>query len=128
MPPQPTNEKREPGAPRKAPEQILSRAYPVAQWVLERAARFRKSYRFTLGERVSLNALELLELITEALYTRSKVTLLSKADGHLTRLRILLRLALDSECLSIRQHEFITTQLDEVGRMLGGWIVQQRER
>ena len=67
-------------------------------------------------------------LITEALYTRSKLTLLSKADRRLTRLRILLRLAMDTTCLSVRQHEFITKELDEVGRMLGGWIRQQRKR
>ena len=98
------------------------------QWILERTARFPKAHRFTLGERLSLNALEILELITEALYTRSKLTLLSKADRRLTRLRILLRLAMDTTCLSVRQHEFITKELDEVGRMLGGWIRQQRKR
>ena len=112
----------------KAPEQILTHAYPVVQWIVERSARFPKAHRFTLGERLCLNALEVLELITEALYTRSKLTLLSKADRHLTRLRILLRLAMDTTCLSVRQHEFITKELDEVGRMLGGWMKQQRKR
>jgi len=112
----------------RAPEQILTRAYPMVQWILERVARFPKTYRFSLGERLSLNSLEVLELITEALYTRSKLNLLTKADRHLTRLRILLRLAMDTKCLTARQHEFVTKEVDEVGRMLGGWIKQQRKR
>ena len=105
---------------------LFSHLYPLTAWILERVASFPKPARFTIGERISLEALQLLEGIAEAQYVSEKLRLLERADRHLIRLRILLRLARDVRCLSPRQHEHVTEKLAEAGRMLGGWIAYER--
>jgi len=40
----------------------------------------------------------------------------------LDKLRILIRLSKDFKFISIRQYEFVSGEINEVGKMLGGWI------
>jgi len=107
---------------------IFTKCYAMVSWIVQRMASFPKDKRATLGERLGINSLKLLENITDALFTRSKLGLLNKADRRLGRVRILLRLARELKCLTPRQHEHVIKQVDEVGRMLGGWIQQQRKK
>ena len=38
------------------------------------------------------------------------------------KLCILIRLASDLRCMDVRRYEFAARALDEIGRMVGGWI------
>ncbi len=107
---------------------IFTQCYSLVAWILARTTSFPRHLRSTLGERLAVNSIELLERITEALFVRSKSTILSHADSHLRRVRILLRLARELGCLTPKQHSFAVKQADEVGRMLGGWMRQQQRR
>jgi hypothetical protein len=60
-------------------------------------------------------------LLVEAAYRRDKRETLRTAGLRTNALRFLLRLANDLKLLPPSAYGFATEQLDEVGRMVGGW-------
>jgi len=54
--------------------------------------------------------------------SRAKTVYLKKASVQLDVLRILIRLSKDMHFISIRQYEFAAQKINEIGKMLGGWI------
>ena len=101
----------------------------LVQWertlgdLLDRTHRFPKVARFTFTSRVDNLALDILEQLISARYasmSRRKI-LLSEADDSLARLRVLLRICHSRQYLDTVGFEYISRNLDETGKMLGGW-------
>jgi hypothetical protein len=107
---------------------VLSKTYDLILWLLNQIPKFPRSHRFVLGDRMENVALEMLELLIEAAYTRDKVALLKRTNLQLEKLRYLILISKDLKFLSIRQYEFVSKQIDEIGRMVGGWLRQQEGR
>jgi hypothetical protein len=100
---------------------VVQRAYDLALWIVRKVAAFPRSHRFTLGDRLILRSLDVLEDLVQAAYARDKELLLEQAVRNINSLRFLLRMALDLELISRDSHEFCSTGLEEIGRMTGGW-------
>ena len=107
---------------------VISRVYDLTLWLLNCISKFPRSHRFVLGDRIETVALEVLELLIEAAYTRNKVALLKRAGIQLEKLRYLIRMSKDLRFLSVRQYAHVSEQIDEVGRMVGGWLRQQERQ
>ena len=86
-------------------------------------ADFPKIYRYNLGGRVENCFLSLLEniFITVYLSHDRKIAQLSLAILKLDSLKFFLQLAWENKCLSSVKYSDLSEQLDEIGRMLGGW-------
>lgn len=95
--------------------------------VLDRTIGFPKTVRFTFAQRIDNLALDVLEDIVEARYATKARTqvFLQSANGKLARLRALLRLAHARRFLDSTSFAHLSRELDESGRMLGGWLRQQ---
>lgn len=103
--------------------------FDLLVWLLPKAERFPKAYRFTLTQRLMNAALDLQDALTEAETSRGQVRrrALLAADRHLGRVRIYLRLAHHWQWLNSGQYEHVSRMLLEIGRLLGGWLrVEQR--
>ena len=107
---------------------VIARHYDLILWLLRQIPKFPRSHRFVLGDRIENLALEILELLIEAAYTRNKSAQLRRAGIQLEKMRYLIRMSKDLELLSIRQYQFVAEQIDEVGRMVGGWLRHQESR
>jgi len=94
-------------------------------WLLAKTGGFPKSARFTFANRIDNLALDVLEDIIEARYTREKVAILQRANLRLEKIRVLIRLCHRRRYLAHAGYEHAARQIDEAGRMLGGWIKQQ---
>ncbi len=81
------------------------------------AAALRRAGKFTLGDRITNGALDVLEDLIAARYTRERAEILRR-----TNLRILLRLSGDFGILGGKSVEHSAKLLDEVGRLVGGWL------
>jgi hypothetical protein len=104
---------------------LFTRFYDATKWLFDRVEGYPTVQRFTLGDRTLNLALDVLECIVRAQYVKEKRRLLRRASDAMQPLRILVRLAMEKKSLSFGQYEKIVTDLDECGRMLGGWIAQQ---
>jgi len=100
---------------------VVSKAYDFVLWLLPKVETFARSYRFTVGERLSSGGLDLLLLLVEAAYATAKEDLLHEANRRVNGIRYLLRLAKDLRLLSVDSYGFAADRLDEIGRMVGGW-------
>lgn len=94
-------------------------------WLLDTTEKLPKKVRFTLASRIDSLALDVLEDLVEARYTRRKGEILRRANLRLEKLRVLLRLCHGRRLVAHAAYEHAARQIDEVGRMLGGWLKQQ---
>lgn len=121
--------RRNPPRPRSTqPPVVLVKWYDTAKWLLERVDSFPKNQRFIFGTRIAEDALDILELLVEAAYSRDKARLLEDANRKLETLRWLLRMATDRKVLTGKQYQYVCEHVDEAGRMVGGWLKQQQRR
>ena len=91
-------------------------------WLLPKTGKFPRAVRFTFQQRIDNTALGVLEAILAARYRRNRLDLLNEVSLGIDKLRVLLRIAHQLGHLDHRGYEFAARQLDEAGRMAGGWI------
>ena len=95
------------------------------EWLLPVTEKFPKRIRFTFCDRINNLALDIIEDLVEARYTADRQACLRRANLRLEKLRVLLRLCHSLRYLDYRRYEFAMREINETGRMLGGWIKQQ---
>lgn len=107
---------------------ILPMVYDSILWMAPKIVNYPKKYKFSIGDRIINTQLELIDQIIDAKYATSgkKKHFLRKANLLLEKLRYLIRLSKDLHCLSLKAYEFISKQLNEIGKMVGGWENQQK--
>lgn len=101
---------------------IFVKAYDLLQYLHKEIAKFPKSEKPALGRRIYDSLLQILEFIITANEETIKGPYLKKASVELEKLRIFIRLANDFHLISIKTYGIICKRIDEIGRMLGGWI------
>ena len=101
---------------------LFSRWMETTRWLLQITEKFPKHRRWTLTRRIDDLALDVLEGIAQASYVKDKQALLRSCNLKLTRLRILLRLSHELGHMARQHYLRSAEELDECGRMLGGWL------
>ena len=96
--------------------------YRFLIWLMPTIEKFPRSHKFTLGDRIENAALDVLEALIEATYTKDRLQHLRQANLGIEKLRFLLRLAADLRLLDRRRYEYAARALDETGRLIGGWM------
>ncbi|MFN0175797.1 MAG: diversity-generating retroelement protein Avd [Saprospiraceae bacterium] len=105
-------------------ETIAAKAYDLLKYSLPMLEGLPRSQKFTLGDRIQNHLSDLLEMLLEAYYlpAAEKRPLLLRANIRLEMLRYFYRLGFDrGHYNSLRYKEF-AERIDEIGRMVGGWI------
>ena len=105
--------------------QAVPKLYDVIMWLMSRVEKFPRSQKFTLGDRIVNTSLDILDILIEATYTRKRLPLLQQANVQLEKLRYLIRLCHDFKLLSAKQYAYISNEINEVGKLVGGWIRSQ---
>lgn len=96
--------------------------YKTYTWILETMERMPRSIKFTLADRIIVISTVLLELIIETIYTKDKIELLIKMNLLYEKLRIFFRILSEQRHISLKQYAYISEQINECGKMTGGWI------
>jgi len=83
-----------------------------------------KKDKYSLGTKAERCTLDLLELVLEAgnVTSDDKKNLLNKASTKTDVLKLLIRLTYDLKAIDQKKYLKLEEQLQEVGRMIGGWI------
>jgi hypothetical protein len=101
---------------------VITKTYDLILWSCHHTSRFPRNHRFVLGERIECNLYDLLETLIKARYTRQRQALLEQANLTLEVLRFQMRLAKDLQCLKVTSYGFVAKAIDEIGRLVGGWL------
>ena len=99
----------------------LEAHYSFILWLVPAVERVPRNRKFLLGDRIQAAALDVLERLIEATYTRRRTAHLAGANLGLEKLRFLFRLAHDLRAIDRRRYEFAARSLDETGRRVGAW-------
>jgi hypothetical protein len=97
----------------------LERAYQFLAWLVPTLDKFPRRQKFLLGDRIESTVLGGL---VEATYTRNRSRLLESVNLKLDKLRLLFRLSAELQLLDQRRYEHASRGIDEIGRLVGGWI------
>lgn len=91
---------------------------------------FPKTSRYSLGAKIDSLFIEMLELIFIACYTKrgQKLSHIENAIIKLDLLKFFLRISWEIKALDNKKYTVLSEQLDEIGRMIGGWAKQLREK
>ncbi len=103
---------------------ILKKSYDLYKLFHEYRTVIPKQDRYTVYERSENAILDALECFLEAGYSKSslKLVVLEKASVKLNTLRFFVRLMKDTRSLDAKKYLALQILIDEIGRMLGGWI------
>ena len=105
---------------------IFTRCFDLLAWLMPKAEKFPRAFRFTVTKRLMDSALDLQETLVDAQSQReaARLTALRAADAALARLRLYLRLAHQWQWLNTGQYGHVSAVVAEIGRLLGGWLKQ----
>ena len=101
---------------------IFARTYDLLRWLIPATTKFPRQQRFVLAAAVQQTSLQFQERLIEAARSPDPRPGLHQADTDLTKLRLYLRLCRDLELLSPGQYAHVARLVNEVGRLLGGWL------
>lgn len=96
--------------------------YQFIMWLVPTLENFPRDQKFILGDRMQKTALDVLEALVEATYTKDRKNLLRKANLGLEKLRFMFRMSHDLKYLDNRRYEHASRVLNEIGRLIGSWI------
>ena len=97
------------------------------KWLLVTLDGFPKKARFNFSDRLTNLSLQIVEDLVEARYNKNKSVVLRRANMNLEKIRILMRICFELRFLSRQGYEHSSVLINEVGKMLGGWMKQQQD-
>ncbi len=108
---------------------IFKKAYELTKKLYELRGTVPKHDRYALWQRCENLLLEVLEgiLLASQLRKSQKLEPLEQVSVKLNVLRVFLRLAKDLKIMDLKKYGVLEEMIDEIGRMLGGWIKSTRE-
>ena len=109
---------------------IFKKTYELYKTFYSYRNTVSKQDRYTLWQRCENLILDVLESILWAsqLSKTDKLPILKKASLKLNFLRVFLRLSKEVKAIDNKKYTLLQEIVDEIGRMLGGWIKSTKER
>lgn len=109
---------------------VIDRTYELVKWFLGRLEKFPRSHRYGLGQRIETTLYDIFEGLVRSRYCQAdaRVVELRELNLRLEILRMHSRLAHDLAMLPHSSYEFASREINEIGRMVGGWLKQQRSK
>ena len=109
---------------------IFKKTYDLYKTFYGYRASVPKQDRYTIWQKCEELLLEVLEGILYASQTTKveKLPFLERASMKLNFLRVFIRLMKDIKAIDSKKYIATGANLDEIGRMLGGWIRSTKER
>ncbi|MBF0343242.1 MAG: diversity-generating retroelement protein Avd [Nitrospirae bacterium] len=107
---------------------IFEKWTKILDWILATVEKYPKNARFTISTKIANMALEVMEKIIEAIYTKNRLYILQSINLYIEKLRVFFRISMERRYISIRQYEYIINELNETGMMVGGWLKVETNR
>jgi len=104
---------------------IVQHTYDLLLYLVPTLAKYPRSQKFVLADRIQNATTNLLEALIRAAYHprgEAKRALLQQINLDLEVLRYLIRLSKDLHCLDLRRYELIQQKIHEIGLQNGAWL------
>ena len=105
-----------------SPENVVTKTHDFLRYLIPELAKFPRDQKFLLADRIETKVLDVQERCLRAYYSKEKHAHLVEANLTLEIVRHLVRLSYDLRHINAQKYGVISERLDEIGRMVGGWI------
>ncbi len=109
---------------------ILKKVYNLYKIFHGYHATIPKQDRYTIWQRCENLILDIIEgmLLASRTYRGDKLQILERVSSKLDLLRVLVRFIKDMKVIDNKKYVALQGHVDEIGRMLGGWIKSSKDR
>ncbi len=101
---------------------IFTKLYDFYKNLSQAIVSFPKTKRYTLGQKLDNITLDVFELLYSVPISQNKAETLQQISIKIDLMKVLLRISKDSQTLQNKNYFELESILQEIGRMLGGWI------
>ena len=103
-------------------DNVLTKVHDLLLYLLPQLAKLPRDQKFLLADRIEVRLLDVQERCIRAYYSKEKRQHLHEANMGVELTRHLVRLVFDLRSINAHRYEVISVKLDEIGRMIGGWL------
>lgn len=103
---------------------IFQRIYDFLLWLYPLVNKIPKNHRIVLGRSIEEEGIKILLLSIQANKIRDETRKIiqQQISDELDKLRILIRLTKDLHFMSIGQYQYCAEKMNEIGKILYGWM------
>ncbi|MCP5091412.1 MAG: diversity-generating retroelement protein Avd [Gammaproteobacteria bacterium] len=113
--------------PKAQMPKVVEDCHELLRWLIPHLDKFPRNRRFTLGERLETELLEVLAACVSAAYAKRKQTFLEQASQRLAVAQHLWRLAYELQTILGQRYQVGSKQLVSLGAQVGGWLKLARQ-
>lgn len=100
---------------------VYKASYDLLVEIFQFVKSFNKEYKYTIGEKLKNETLDMIMNIYRANSRQSKFEVLQKARENVEVIRLLFRLVKDLKQISINKFVEINEKIENVSKQLAGW-------
>ncbi|PIY02121.1 MAG: hypothetical protein COZ21_15805 [Bacteroidetes bacterium CG_4_10_14_3_um_filter_31_20] len=100
---------------------VYKKTYDLLLDLFNLSSNLTKAYKYTLGERIQLEAIETIVNIYKANAGIEKLQFISKSREHIEIIRLIVRILHDTKQISLKRMVVINKIIEEISKQLVGW-------
>lgn len=100
---------------------VYKKTYDLILELFNLSSNLPKTYKYTLGERIQLDAIEVIVNIYKANASIEKLEYISKSREHIEIIRLMVRILYDTKQISLKRMIVINKKIEEISKQLVGW-------
>ena len=100
---------------------VYKKTYDLLLDLFNLSSNLTKAYKYTLGERIQLEAIETILNIYKANAGIEKLQFISKSREHIEIIRLIVRILHDTKQISLKRMVVINEIIEEISKQLVGW-------
>ncbi len=100
---------------------VYKASYDLLLEIFQFTKEFSKDYKYTVGESLKKETIELLTLIFRANSRQDKAVVLQEARERIEVIRLFIRLMKDLQQINIKKFVHINEKVEDVSKQLTGW-------
>ena len=101
---------------------VFKKSYDLLLAVYQSVSMFGKEYKYTVGENLKKEALELIVCIYKANTRIEKSGMINEAKEHLELIRLYIRIAKDLKQITLKKMIFLNEFIESISKQLTGWV------
>jgi len=105
---------------------VYKSTYDLLLGIFQFTKEFSKEYKYTIGESIKKETIELLTLIFRANSRKDKVAVLQEARERIEVIRLFIRVMKDMHQINLKKFVQVNQKVEAVSRQLTGWQKSQR--
>ena len=100
---------------------VYKATYDLLLEIFRFTKHFSKEYKYTVGESIKKETLDLITLIYRANSKRDRINIIREAREKIEVIRLFIRLMKDLQQISIKRFVQVNIQVENVSKQLTGW-------